>query len=416
MANPLMLTNLQAVGGAELVKLQKHCRKMLGLSEQSLAFPGSQPVSFEREDLAKLVEQVRTSGVWPAYYVAEKTDGMRYMLMILPPELGQGAFMIDRNFNMRRLPVQFPSVKSGAFLNFTLLDGELVEDTDLSTGQISLRYLIYDACVVDNRKVTQETLLGRLMAVRHRVLKPWFEQVPFDPRLFRIELKDQYELAQLNHLFEFTAPAADKSKHLFTFTDVKQMEVRRPDDGAETMVVTTHNLRHGTDGTIFTPVATPYVHGTDQKVLKWKPAEMNSVDFAWTREYKHESEDQGMTSRFLLWTAENRVLQPVAWIEMDAEEEFRLNREINKRPRGSEHVIVECVWDPTKTARRYSREWRDEPTWEAAFVELVRTGSWRFERVRIDKTMPNTKSTMESVKKSIQDNVTKEELLAAFSS
>ena len=59
------------------------------------------------------------------YFAAEKTDGVRYMLLILGET---GTFTVDRNFDMRRLPkMRFPTrLDPKAALDNTLLDGELI--------------------------------------------------------------------------------------------------------------------------------------------------------------------------------------------------------------------------------------------------------------------------------------------------
>lgn len=39
------------------------------------------------------------------------------------------------------------------------------------------------------------------------------------------------------------------------------------------------HLKHENDGLVFTPVQVPYKPGTCSKLLKWKPPELNTVDF-----------------------------------------------------------------------------------------------------------------------------------------
>jgi mRNA guanylyltransferase len=39
------------------------------------------------------------------------------------------------------------------------------------------------------------------------------------------------------------------------------------------------NLKHGNDGLIFTMNACPYYPGTCQEILKWKPKNLNTIDF-----------------------------------------------------------------------------------------------------------------------------------------
>jgi len=404
MGNPLMLENLPTVPDPRQLRLL--CYKKLQLTPQrhgELKFPGSQPVSFEKKHIEKLVAEVNASPGEDVYYVAEKTDGMRWMMMILPE--GQGSFMIDRNFKFRSMNVQFPSRVEGKLIKATLLDGELVMDTDLHTGERSLRYLIYDACVVDDDVVTNRHLLLRLAAVQRDFLNPLFrlEAAP-ENLMFRIELKSYHTLSHLPFLFQNIRPADGDSMDKFTFTDEKEIPTSNG-------LVKTHFLQHGTDGLIFQPV-TKYVHGTDERILKWKPAEMNSVDFRFGEEQKRyrDAYDSPFESRYLLTTLnEYRVLEEFQWIEFTKAEMALFLKEKQQVKRG-EPIIIECVWDSTRRTRRYDK---NKISWEKAYLEEV-PGGWKFERVRADKKTPNSKATAESVVQSIQDGVTKEVLLQAL--
>ena len=406
MDNPLMLENLPLLPDRDTAQLRLLCYQKLELTPKNpgeYPFPGSQPVSFEKEHIKQLAAEVNASPGEDVYYVAEKTDGMRWMMMILPK--GQGSFMVDRNFKFRSMNVKFPSRFEGKHIRSTLLDGELVVDTDLHTGEQSLRYLIYDACVVDDEVVTKQHLLLRLAAVQRDLLNPLFrlEETP-ENLMFRIELKSYHTLSHLPFLFQNIRPANDGSMHKFTFTDEREVPTSNG-------LVKTHFLTHATDGLIFQPV-TRYVHGTDKRILKWKPAEMNSVDFRVDLESKRfrEGLNYPFEERYCLTTLnEHRVLEEFQWIEFTAAEKALFLNEKKQVARG-EPIIIECVWDSTRKTRRYDK---NKVTWEKAYMGETQ-GGWKFERVRADKKTPNSKATAESVVKSIQDGVTKEMLLQAL--
>ena len=139
--DPLMLASLPKVTETELRGLQRECIRLMRLEDDK--FPGSQPVSFERRHLTPEDEEATRRGVSllkqvpqspnrlppptrassppnrcrptpdrrcrqpQEFYAAEKTDGVRYMLLIMGE---RGAFMVDRNFEMKRLPptMRFP--------------------------------------------------------------------------------------------------------------------------------------------------------------------------------------------------------------------------------------------------------------------------------------------------------------------
>ena len=206
--DPLMLASLPKVAEAELRSLQRECIRMMRLEDDK--FPGSQPVSFERRHLTPEDEEATRRGVSllkQEFYAAEKTDGVRYMLLILGE---RGSFMVDRNFEMKRLPpaMHFPSRKAGTpLVDNTLLDGELVEDAapDGKSDQ-RMRYLAYDACCVCGACVTAQPLTHRLMLARREVLAPRYAAAvsgshSFSDEPFLVELKDMFSVPQLPHIF-----------------------------------------------------------------------------------------------------------------------------------------------------------------------------------------------------------------------
>jgi len=363
--DPLRLGALPEVTGRKLEGLRRECTNMLDL--QDVRFPGSQPVSFERKHLVEMKKQ--------HYFAAEKTDGMRYMLLILGD---RGAFMVDRHFGMRELPMHFRITGGSGPLDKTLLDGELVVDTRLETGEREMRYLIYDACVVAGEVITGDPLTIRLMKASRVGIAPGHAEATAEP--FTIALKDHFELEDLPWLFDHIAPS--RGEHPFVFVDEHR------------------GLRHGTDGIIFTPVNTRYQHQTDRLVLKWKPAEMNSVDFRLAAVWRPE-EGQGLTPRFQLLVSDGGTLAFYAWIAFSPADyqRFRYDPKCDER-------IVECVRDPNWVTIEYDLTY---PTWNR---QRRSEGGWRFLRVREDKNEPNQLWTVQSVVRSIDDAVAKQEILA----
>ena len=104
MSEQKVVESLAKVVDPERRQLQEICLKLCPDERERHDFPGSQPVSFERRHLsADDKESLRRTD----YYAAEKTDGVRYMLLLLG---ARGAFMVDRKFNLYRLPatMKFP--------------------------------------------------------------------------------------------------------------------------------------------------------------------------------------------------------------------------------------------------------------------------------------------------------------------
>lgn len=194
-SDPLMLPDLPSVGAAELRELQRELLSLVQLEAHS--FPGSQPVSFERKHLAPK-DAPGVSLFNKGFYAAEKTDGVRYMLLLL----NGSAYTVDRNFAMKKLPpMHFPSHKDKSDrVDKTLLDGELIID-DAEDGGMRHRFLAYDACCVNGRNLMEQPLPVRLMLLRREVLAPRFEAAfeghDFAGEPFLLEQKDFFATQQV---------------------------------------------------------------------------------------------------------------------------------------------------------------------------------------------------------------------------
>lgn len=182
-------------------------------------FPGPQPVSIERRHF-----QILKSG---NYVVCEKTDGERHMLVAIMFEGKKKCVLVNRSFKMVEVPI---NLKKSAFEG-TILDGELYENT----------LMIYDAVRVAGKSVWNENLHTRMDAVK-ALLKGL------------ISMKsDPYKL---------------KCKRFHAMEDFKSFM-------CDYLPTVTQNQ----DGLVFTPVDEPIRLGTHERLFKWKPVHLNTVDF-----------------------------------------------------------------------------------------------------------------------------------------
>ncbi|XP_047981542.1 mRNA-capping enzyme-like isoform X2 [Salvia hispanica] len=225
--------------------------KMPGWGRGASRFPGSHPVSLDRENLQRLRQRY--------YYATWKADGTRYMMLITM----DGCYLIDRNFSFRRVQMRFPcrhtNEKGGAekmYHHFTLLDGEMVIDTMPDTHKQERRYLVYDMMVCNQECIVELPFYERWKMVEKEIIEPrnferqhiYKSQNPYyryELEPFRVRRKDFWLLSTVTKLLKGFIP----------------------------------NLSHEADGLIFQGWDDPYVTLTHNGLLKWKYPEMNSVDF-----------------------------------------------------------------------------------------------------------------------------------------
>ncbi|KAL4612007.1 hypothetical protein ACB092_08G167400 [Castanea dentata] len=292
-------------------------------------FPGSHPVSLNKDNLQLLRQHY--------YYTTWKADGTRYMMLITM----DGCYLIDRNFNFRRVQMRFPCREQTH--DYTLLDGEMVIDSIKKTDKKERRYLIYDVMAINKVSVTELPFYERWKLLEKEVIEPRnYERANilqcrnpyyrYDLEPFRVRRKDFWLLSTVNKVLEL-------------------------------------KLSHESDGLIFQGWDDPYVPRTHEGLLKWKFANMNSVDFLF------EVNGDNHQLLFLHERGRKRLM-----------EGYRVAFEDGVDPSSYSGKIIECSWDSEK----------DE---------------WIFMRIRLDKSTPNDINTYKKVVRSIRDNITKDILL-----
>ncbi|VVA96156.1 unnamed protein product [Arabis nemorensis] len=319
---------------------RQFCYNMLKMNigeRRCTQFPGSHPVSLDRESLQLLRQRY--------YYATWKADGTRYMMLMTI----DGCYLIDRNFKFRRTQMRFPCRHqtkgiSDKVHHYTLLDGEMVIDnTEGEKGQARRRYLVYDMVAINGESVAERTFCERWNMALHEVIKVRNDEKSkshcyiYDLEPFGVRIKGFWVLSTVEKILKATIPS----------------------------------LSHESDGLILQGWDDPYVPRTHKGLLKWKYAEMNSVDFLFEM-----GDDSGRGMLFLYERGKKKLMEGYL-IEF---------RDDGSEPSSYNGKIVECSLDKEKKV-------------------------WVSMRIRVDKSTPNDINTARKVIKSINDNITEEVLL-----
>jgi mRNA guanylyltransferase len=317
-----------------------------------------------------------------SYYVCEKSDGIRYLLYSTRDPGGSEAhFLIDRKNNYWYIPganLHFPTAHDEkSFHVDTLIDGELVMD-DLGTDALGgehkeARFLVFDCLVLDgNADLRSRPLDKRLGYFQEHIMKPYknlLRKYPDEQKYqaFKVEMKQMQFSYAIETMFRDILP----------------------------------NLKHGNDGLVFTCRTTEYRHGTDEHILKWKPVEENTIDFRLSLRFPTVTPDEadlraGLTEPYVDYDS-----VPEADLEVfhgrNVPEPYKFYAKLYLTP--EEWQTLKDVGDPLMHR----------------IVEcgLDAEGRWRLHRFRDDKDDANFITTVNSVLESINQAVSKEELLAA---
>ncbi|CAH8359806.1 unnamed protein product [Eruca vesicaria subsp. sativa] len=260
-----------------------------------LQFPGSHPVSLDREGLQLLRQRY--------YYATWKADGTRYMMLLTR----EGCYLIDRNFRFRRVQMRFPCSRSHEpkVHEYTLLDGEMVVDNFVD-GQgrpcQARRYLVYDMVAVNGVSVADRPFSERWSIIDREVMRPRNDEKKVTNHWYR------YEMEPFGVRIKAFCILSALEKKVF-----KELIPK---------------LSHESDGIILQGWDDPYVYQRNQGLFKWKF--QDTIDFLF---------EVGRDGRYMLFVYEN------------GRKKLMNRHTVEFRGDGWDHPgcysgkLLECFWD-----------------------------------------------------------------------
>ncbi|CAM9364559.1 unnamed protein product [Ectocarpus fasciculatus] len=325
------------------------CAQLKRPTGKGSSFPGAQPVNMCKRN----VPDVQRG----SYFVAEKTDGVRYLMIAVGTGRDATCVLVDRSMNVFR-------VTGGGFLAGiigvgTILDGELVHNRTMKKAI----FVAFDILRHRERNLVPCGFLERLSLLKKDVIAAYEDRVR----------EGGADAAPDGHLMLVLKRFFPRQKIMDLFRQVLaegQHRIFRDEE---------RSLHHKTDGIIFQPDA-PYKVGTDTALLKWKWVDLASVDL---RAYPATPAVGGGGSVRLCSEAGNHgeEVDLSRTVHLSEHDQARLVADMQ----GSRSVIAEMALDPG-------------------------SGLWVYMGLRPDKDRPNFITTVISTMVEVAEGLSEEEL------
>ena len=190
--------------------------------------PAPNPVSLHRADLSTLQSK--------RYVVAEKSDGVRYLLVLGKYKHSRYSVLVNRAMVIFQVELEAPAT----MFEGSVFDGELVHQHTTNRPVL----LVFDAVMFEGKSLQREMLPARHMCVSSSFLSDECDLADVSSKIHPL-------CAEPGQIFMYT-------KKFVTFSLFGSLQR------------TVKALNHGSDGFIFTPVDEPVQKNTHSTCFKWK--------------------------------------------------------------------------------------------------------------------------------------------------
>lgn len=378
---------------------------------------GPQPITLEIDNLKELVKNDEKES--PIYSVTAKADGMRTMLFI---DDSYRLFYVTRKKN--NLEFTFTGYKlKNEISNNILFDGELTNIIN-KKGELDKNhflYLIFDLYFIDSEDVRGEVLYEKDSEIcRYNRIKNLTEGEKHELEIEKINNQDISTKLEVNlKNFQFCSEQKENKKgkeNKKIFACIKNILLEKKNYETDGLIFTPENFAVGSKhpGVLDTPIKN--TGKTWEHVFKWKPPELNSIDFSVF--YNSLETIDGNLYRILslkVGMSNSDYLDMNLCKSLFEDNKKMTNSDKNKyhlvdfNPVGIENINkAKVIMDDGKIFAEDGKEIQNKSVVEFSFD--IDNNLWIPIRVRDDKMFGNNYKTAYSVWNSIQNPISEEML------
>lgn len=416
--------------------------KLINFSQKTpIRFPGLQVINLSKEHIdifSRFPEKL---------LICEKSDGVRFILI----HFANGNILLvgrDLSFYLIELNIDLPKgvSKKKEWEIENMLDGELIVDKSdiiinpddinfkesnlprnavLVNGEVyEVKYLAFDAIVLCEENVGHLKFRKRLQKLTEFLSL-------LEHQKFYLKAKNKF-MNRYDNLIEQSIKNAlvlssqnyqSYNKQKYFNIDIFMKDYYTFDKIEFLYSTLVKKLKHDNDGIILNFDDYPYYSGQSTEIYKWKPANLNTIDFEVTK-FKLPNTNNIL---FLLNVYEGRdKLLPISCLFFHSkEEEEKFKAELEELSMSGKDVITECFYDfnfnnpqtinfymqieegiiDQKLLQNYNPDLFQQNKKNPEKFQKYARGGWKFLRFRKDKTQGNHSSTFFSVWKAIKENV-----------